>query len=437
MSEDTTRLKLPFIAAAQAQKHVTHNEALLALDVLVQAAVLDRDMNIPPASPAKGDAYIVAATATGDWAGHEGDIAAWVDGVWRFHAPAKGWRAWVADEDALYIHDGAAWTKFEPGVATVNPVPGGKLGINTSADATNRLAVKSDAVLFSHDDVTPGSGDVQFKINKAASANTASLLFQTGWSGRAELGLAGDDDFNIKVSRDGAEWSTILKVDSATGMLDAPSGFDPVRHLHQSVSDAGGSDWWGAADAQTHMIDARSTLSVVSNRIYFAALYVPHAMQLLGSFVCLHQASSTSGAKLRAGMYHLGTPEGTDWNIGDRVVDFGAQDATADGHKIFDLAAPVTMQRGWYVTAFGISGDDAKVYFGKWHTPGLLRVFPYGTGTNARIRISGPSYFLYDNNQQAVIDSGFPSTWSANPVTDAQNLDGYALQCVMPKWRRI
>ena len=219
MSEDTTRLKLPFIAAAQAQKHVTHNEALLALDVLVQAAVLDRDMNIPPASPAKGDAYIVAATATGDWAGHEGDIAAWVDGVWRFHAPAKGWRAWVADEDALYIHDGAAWTKFEPGVATVNPVPGGKLGINTSADATNRLAVKSDAVLFSHDDVSgSGSGDVQFKINKATAANTASLLFQTGWSGRAEIGLTGDDDFTIKVSSDGALWRTALSITGDSGL---------------------------------------------------------------------------------------------------------------------------------------------------------------------------------------------------------------------------
>ena len=70
-----------------------------------------------------------------------------------------------------------------------------------TADAGNRLArMKSDAVLMSHDDVTPGSGDMRLALNKSAPANTASLTFQTGWSGRAEFGLAGDDDWHVKVS---------------------------------------------------------------------------------------------------------------------------------------------------------------------------------------------------------------------------------------------
>jgi len=209
---DTTRLKLPLIAAQQAQKHVTHNESLLKLDVLVQARVLDRDLNTPPANPAEGDAYIVAASASSDWAGQEGNIAAWQNGGWVFHAPSEGWKVWVADEDALYVHDGAAWVKFETGITSVNPVPDGKLGINTTADNTNRLAVKSDAVLFSHDDVTPGSGDVQFKVNKAAATNTASLLFQDNWSGRAEMGLTGDDDFRVKVSPDGNTWLDSIRI---------------------------------------------------------------------------------------------------------------------------------------------------------------------------------------------------------------------------------
>jgi len=214
---DTTRLKLPLIAAQQAQKHVTHNESLLKLDVLVQASVLDRDLNTQPASPAEGDAYIVAASASSDWAGQEGNIAAWQNGGWVFHAPSEGWKVWVADEDTLYVHDGTAWVKFETGITSVNPVPDGKLGINTIADATNRLAVKSDAVLFSHDDVTPGSGDVQFKVNKAAAANTASLLFQTDWSGRAEMGLAGDDDFHLKISPDGIAWNDAFIVAAGSG----------------------------------------------------------------------------------------------------------------------------------------------------------------------------------------------------------------------------
>ena len=228
---DTTRLKLPLIAAQQAQKHVTHNESLLKLDVLVQARVLDRDLNTPPANPAEGDAYIDAASASGDWTGQEGNIAAWQNGGWVFHAPSEGWKVWVADEDALYVHDGTAWVKFETGITSVNPVPDGKLGINTTADATNRLAVKSDAVLFSHDDVTPGSGDVQFKVNKAAAANTASLLFQTGWSGRAELGTIGGDDFHIKVSPDGATWQLPLTIDSSTGNVGIFNA-SPKERLH-------------------------------------------------------------------------------------------------------------------------------------------------------------------------------------------------------------
>ena len=58
---DTTHLKLPYLAAAQAQKHVTHNEALRLLDGLVQLSVLDRDLTAPPGSPVDGDRYVVAS----------------------------------------------------------------------------------------------------------------------------------------------------------------------------------------------------------------------------------------------------------------------------------------------------------------------------------------------------------------------------------------
>jgi len=76
MSE-TPSLGLPLLAAEQAQKHVTHNEAISALDALVQLAVKDRGLAAPPGSPAAGDRYIVAAGASGAWAGHESEIAAW------------------------------------------------------------------------------------------------------------------------------------------------------------------------------------------------------------------------------------------------------------------------------------------------------------------------------------------------------------------------
>ena len=108
---DTTHLQLPYLAAAQAQKHVTHNEALRLLDAMVQLAVLDRDLHRAAGQPADGDRYIVASGATGAWAGWDGNIAYWVDGAWIRLVPRPGWRAWVDDEDVLLVFDGSAWTR--------------------------------------------------------------------------------------------------------------------------------------------------------------------------------------------------------------------------------------------------------------------------------------------------------------------------------------
>ena len=106
MSYATAHLALPFIMAAQAQKHVTHNEALRILDGLVQLSVLDRDLAAPPASPADGDRYIVGSGATGDWAGWDLNVALWTDGAWLRLPPRTGWRAWVEDEGLLLVYDG-------------------------------------------------------------------------------------------------------------------------------------------------------------------------------------------------------------------------------------------------------------------------------------------------------------------------------------------
>lgn len=218
--ERTPLLDLPLIMPSQAQQHVTHNEALMALDGICQLSVIDRDLATPPADPANGDRYIVADSATGAWSGWDRDIALCVDGVWVRLEPRAGWIAWVEDEQLLLGWNGSTWT---------NPAgTGGSgsfslVGVNTGADATNRLAVAADAALFSHDNTTPGTGDMRIKANKAAAGNTASFLFQTGWSGRAEFGLAGDDDFHIKVSADGTAWNEALVIDRNTGAVSMPN----------------------------------------------------------------------------------------------------------------------------------------------------------------------------------------------------------------------
>jgi len=109
MSDTTTHLALPYILAAQAQKHVTHNEALRLLDAMVQLSVLDRTRTAPPASPGDGDRHLVASGATDLWAGWDLNVAFWVDGVWLRLVPRTGWLTWVAAEGMFLVWTGAAW----------------------------------------------------------------------------------------------------------------------------------------------------------------------------------------------------------------------------------------------------------------------------------------------------------------------------------------
>lgn len=216
MTDTTPRSGMPLLAAAQAQKHVTHNEALLQLDALGCARILDRDLTAPPPSPTDGDTYLVHATATGDWTGQDGRIAYALDDGWRFYAPFAGLMAYVVDEAKPIVFDGAAWNDFVSLLSLEN-LP--MLGINTTADATNKLAVKSAALLF--DNI---GNSIQAKLNKNSSGDTASILYQTSYSGRAEFGLTGDDNFHCKVSPDGASWTDALLIDKASGAITLAAG---------------------------------------------------------------------------------------------------------------------------------------------------------------------------------------------------------------------
>jgi hypothetical protein len=220
--DSTENLNLPYLMPSQAQKHVTHNEALRALDALVQLAAISRTVEIPPVSAQPGSRYIVPADATGAWSGHSGAIAAWQDGGWTFHAPCDGWMAYVVDESTLLFRQGSTWVDYAANLEELQNLA--LLGVNTTADETNRLALSSAASLFNHE----GAGH-QIKINKADAGDTASVLFQTGFSGRAEFGLAGDDDFHVKVSADGSNFMEAMLLDSATGRASFPAGIAGMR----------------------------------------------------------------------------------------------------------------------------------------------------------------------------------------------------------------
>ena len=138
-----------------------------------------------------------------------------------------------------------------------------KFGVNASADATNRLSVKSDAILFSHDDVTPGNDDCIVKVNKKAAADTGSVVFQTNASGRAEFGLTGDDDFHVKVSPD--NFSTTYEaivIDKDNGNVGVGDTSPDVRlHVNSGATDVAVRFESTDANVLFEMVDSSTTTS--------------------------------------------------------------------------------------------------------------------------------------------------------------------------------
>lgn len=210
MTETSPRLNLPFILPAQAQKHVTHNEALMLLDAMTQLSVIDQDVDVPPQDATDGQAFAIGDAPTGDWIGRGNLIAVRFEGGWRFVDPKEGWIIWDQTQGAILVRVGSDW---QPMSGNTQNLTG--LGVGTTSDVVNRLVVASPAVLFTHDE---SDGDQRLVLNKETTPDTTSLLFQTGFSGRAEMGLAGTDDFAIKVSMDGSQFLTAMAFDSSTGL---------------------------------------------------------------------------------------------------------------------------------------------------------------------------------------------------------------------------
>lgn len=219
----TPHLALPLLAAAQAQKHVTHNEALASLDALVHLSVKERNRAAAPGSPEEGDRYLVGEGAVGSFAGHEGEVALFDAGIWRFLQPRTGWRVHVEAEGAVLVFDGAAWTDLGHFIRDLRDV--GRLGIGTAPDDLNRLSAKLNAALFSALYASEaGTGDLRFVLNKEGPDDVLSQLYQSGYGGRAETGLIGSDDFRIRVSPDGSVWHDAMRIDRNTGIVSFPGG---------------------------------------------------------------------------------------------------------------------------------------------------------------------------------------------------------------------
>ena len=109
MADSTGRLQFPFIIQGQAQKEVTHNEALARADIAIQPVVVAVGVATVPDAPLPGECWIVGAGATGAWAGQAGALASWTSGGWRFVTPFEGMVVWSLADQKWVQRTSTAW----------------------------------------------------------------------------------------------------------------------------------------------------------------------------------------------------------------------------------------------------------------------------------------------------------------------------------------
>ena len=175
---NSPRIGLPFLDAAQAQKHVTMNEALARLDMVAAARVETMALASPPAAPAEGDAHLVPSGASGDWAGQDGNVAIFLNGGWDFITPWAGWRLWVASSPGIAVYDGADWR-----IVSQPTSPGGALTAQRQVEIDHTVAAGSTSAttLFIPDKAI---------VLGVTGRVTVAITGATSWS----LGVTGSPD---------------------------------------------------------------------------------------------------------------------------------------------------------------------------------------------------------------------------------------------------
>lgn len=117
--EQSPRFALPFLVPGQAQKEWFHNEALQLIDVLVAPAIETIPSPTPPISPLAGQCFVVGGGATGVWAGHDNEVAAFGAGGWRFITPTEGLSLFIKTTGELLGRRGGIW---ETGITRLREV---------------------------------------------------------------------------------------------------------------------------------------------------------------------------------------------------------------------------------------------------------------------------------------------------------------------------
>ena len=208
----TTNLGITLVEASQAQKEVTINDGFICLDALMGNAVLDKDLATPPASPADGDVYIIAAGGTDAWSGHDNNIT-YFSQIWRFIVPTTGMRVWLRDESQYYTFDGSSWiAESSSDLSTGNLLLADQGVIISSELVTDYSSYVWPMIWLTTDDSDPHAGGPENPFcsitleNRSAGNKFGELAFQSRvsgvptdtWSFAVDPGRANTENFKLR-----------------------------------------------------------------------------------------------------------------------------------------------------------------------------------------------------------------------------------------------
>ena len=236
MSGETTRLQMALLAPAQAQKHVTVNEALMRLDGMVNLVLESVSVPTPPEAVLDGQCWGVPASGQGAWSGQGGRIAVGANGGWVFLPPAPGMRAFVADRGLQAIHDGTDWSV-------------GALSLGTGGSGLMAGMAEGEVILGGGSSVAtnvfiPAGALVIGAVGRVAVGLSGTL---TGW----RLGTAGAlNRFGQGLGKEEGSW--------ARGLLGSPMAYYQTEPL--IVTAEGGTMTGGRIRLAVHWLEMRLPL---------------------------------------------------------------------------------------------------------------------------------------------------------------------------------
>ena len=175
---ETSQLQLPLVEAAQAQKHVTVNEAFARLDAFAQISLTSVGATVPPSSPVEGELHGVGAGASGVWAGQDGALALFLNGGWAFLNPALGWRGWSVTGGSGVVFDGVDWVE---GAGALSPNGAGFVHRTVEVDHAVGAGVTSAIA-------------AALPANSIVYGVTGRVLSTIGGAVSMDIGVAGSSD---------------------------------------------------------------------------------------------------------------------------------------------------------------------------------------------------------------------------------------------------